>query len=120
LAAVWLVCLAVFVPLVVVRDAPPAPSATASLGRIVVVAAPGERLSSPRFAETAEVAWCGTEETPTNRLPQSDPLAKNTVRVFYAYPSDVSDRFATLADSIVTDIAAVDAWWRTQDSRVLR
>jgi hypothetical protein len=85
-------------------------------GRLVIVgAAQGHHLSSAR-AEAATVAWCGTGETPDDRLPQSDALATSTIRVFYAYPSDSPDRFGELADAIVSDIAAADTWWRAQDS----
>ena len=90
----------------------PVPSVS---GRLVVVRAPGQLLSASPSSRAAAVAWCGSGETADNRLPQSDPLATSTVRVFYAYPSDVADRFATVADSIVSDVAAADAWWREQD-----
>jgi len=62
------------------------------------------------------VAWCGSGETAENRSPQSDPLAQSAIRVFYAYPADVPDRFPTLADAIVSDVAAIDAWWQGQDA----
>ena len=77
--------------------------------------------SAARTLSRGETAWCGTGETPDNRLPQTDALSPSTIRVFYAYPTDAPDRFAAVADSITADVAAVDAWWRAQDpARELR
>ena len=60
-------------------------------------------------------AWCGNGETPDNRLPQSGSSGASTIRVLFAYPADSPDRFGSLAGAIVTDVAAIDGWWRGQD-----
>lgn len=37
------------------------------------------------------------------------------IHVVYSFPSDGADRFAQVAQAIVSDLAAVDAWWVGQD-----
>jgi Divergent InlB B-repeat domain len=58
--------------------------------------------------------WCGNDVAEANRLPEI--VAGNQVHVVYAFPSDGADRFSQLANGIVTDLEAMDAWWRSQDS----
>ncbi len=87
-------------------------------GRLVlvfaaVVAVAGAFTLSARAA--VPVTWCGGSSVAnTDRKP--DLLAGNEVNVIYAHPSDASDRLGQFASSITTDIAAIDAWWRKQDS----
>lgn len=66
-------------------------------------------------AASAPVTWCGSGETPDNRLPQRDAVPSSTIRVLYAFPVDVPSRFGELAGAIVSDVAALDGWWRLQD-----
>jgi hypothetical protein len=50
-----------------------------------------------------------------------DLLAGRLVDVLYAHPSDGANRFASLVTPIVSDVAAIDAWWRRLDpGRTLR
>lgn len=58
--------------------------------------------------------WCGAAEASTDRPDALDNAFQ--VHVIYAYPADGSDRFASLALGISRDIAAIDTWWRAQDS----
>lgn len=57
--------------------------------------------------------WCGTDSVATDRVPEA--VAGEQIHVIYAIPAEGPDRFAELASPIVTDLAAVDAWWRSQD-----
>jgi PKD repeat protein len=67
----------------------------------------------------ASVRWCGNDSISANRLP--DLVAGNQVHVIYAIPSDGANRFPETAQAIVSDLAAIDAWWRGQDpTRTLR
>jgi hypothetical protein len=56
--------------------------------------------------------WCGTGETGADR-----PSTVNGAQIhaLYALPSDGVDRFAEIAKGLADDVAAIDAWWRTQD-----
>jgi hypothetical protein len=65
----------------------------------------------PHAARAA--TWCGTDAAGTDREPEA--VASNQIHVIYALPSDGTDRFSLDAGLIVSDIAAMDAWWRTQD-----
>jgi hypothetical protein len=93
----------------VVTDAPSA-SPAASGSALLARASSTSAVSGP-----ATVTWCGTGETPDNRLPQQDTLSPSAVRVLYAFPADVPDRLVELADAITSDVAAIDRWWRLQD-----
>lgn len=75
-------------------------------------AATRSTLSGPA---TPALAWCGTGETPENRLPQSTLPSADTIRIGYAVPADAPDRFGELANGIVSDISAIDQWWQSQD-----
>jgi hypothetical protein len=81
---------------------------------VVVVAlgvAPGAGASTP-------VPWCGVPDS-SDRLPDATPGF--AVHVMYVRPPDVPDRIALWAPRIVGDVAAIDAWWRSQDpTRALR
>jgi hypothetical protein len=81
---------------------------------VVVVAA----LAAPTFASArppATFAWCGTDETQQNRVPDLEVSKAEQVRVFYAIPSDGTDNFQATASGIVNDVAWIDQWWQTQD-----
>ena len=69
-------------------------------------------------ASAAAVAWCGSGETSGNRPDSADVAlsSANLVHVSYVVPSDGADRFATFAPAIVSDLAALDAWWQAQDA----
>jgi hypothetical protein len=74
---------------------------------VALVAAPPAHASTP-------IPWCGTAPTALDRLPDSTP--GYAVHVTYVHPAGFPDRFAEWAPRIVGDIAAIDAWWRTQDA----
>lgn len=57
--------------------------------------------------------WCGTDVSAFDRAPDASPAFE--IHVIYAYPADAPDRFAGWAPRIVGDMAAIDAWWRSQD-----
>jgi hypothetical protein len=86
-----------------------------SPARSVTLLGPSGSAASSSFAHLATLEWCGSGETPDNRLPQVDPLTSSTVRVFYAFPSDTPSRFESVAGAIVSDVAAIDRWWREED-----
>jgi Divergent InlB B-repeat domain len=67
----------------------------------------------PFAAHRSTQGWCGTGTATTDRTP--DAVSAAQVHVIYAVPADGVDRFASLAGAIVTDLAAVDGWWRQQD-----
>ena len=70
-------------------------------------------------AAVAPVTWCGADAAAADRVP--DAAAGFQWHVVYAVPSDGTDRFASLASGIATDLASIDAWWNGQDaSRRLR
>jgi hypothetical protein len=64
-------------------------------------------------AAVAPVRWCGADEATADRL--NDRAGGPQVHVIYAIPADGQDRFSALASALPTDVAAIDAWWRTQD-----
>jgi hypothetical protein len=62
--------------------------------------------------------WCGTDEVQVDR---ADAVASNQIHIIYGFPSDGPDRFGAKAPLIVSDLAAIDGWWRQQDpSRTIR
>jgi hypothetical protein len=62
--------------------------------------------------------WCVGDVTSADR---PDAVTGPQLHVVYAFPSDVGGGAATWASQIVTDLEAVDAWWRGQDpARTLR
>src|SRR5205807_932869 len=65
-----------------------------------------------RAAAASPVTWCGSGPSPVDREPSVEVSSPNQVHVVYAVPSDATDRFATLASPIATDISAIDAWWQ--------
>ena len=88
---------------------------TAALAQAQVVGGTDVAILAAPLLESTLVTWCGTGETSDNRLPQNGSLTSSTIRVFYAFPADAPDSFATLADAMVSDVAAIDSWWRGQD-----
>lgn len=68
------------------------------------------------------VDWCGAgQATTVDRKPDADLASPRQVHVTYAIPADAPDQFGTRASQITTDAAAMDAWWRGQDtSRTIR
>lgn len=64
-------------------------------------------------AAVAPVRWCGADEASSDRL--NDRAGGRQVHVIYSTPADGEDRFGAFASGLATDIAAIDAWWRTQD-----
>jgi hypothetical protein len=73
----------------------------------------GATLAPPAAAAPIPVQWCGTDAAPADRKP--DLRGGNTVHVIYAVPSDGPEQFGAYVHKIVTDLGAVDAWWRRQD-----
>jgi Divergent InlB B-repeat domain len=66
------------------------------------------------FVPAAHAAsWCGTDAVGADREPEA--VSARQVHVIYAFPLDGTDRFASSAGPIVSDIGAIDAWWRNQD-----
>jgi hypothetical protein len=59
------------------------------------------------------IAWCGSDESQADRLP--DAVSSYQIHVVYAYPSDGPDRFGSLAGPIASAINAIDVWWTGQD-----
>ena len=57
--------------------------------------------------------WCGIGSSDVDRLPDATPGF--AVHVAYVRPPGAADRLAEWAPRIVGDIAAIDAWWRSQD-----
>ena len=57
--------------------------------------------------------WCGIGSSDADRLPDATPGF--AVHVAYVRPPGGADRLAEWAPRIVGDIAAIDAWWRSQD-----
>jgi Divergent InlB B-repeat domain len=64
-------------------------------------------------AAAVPVQWCGTDAASADRKP--DLRGGNSVHVIYAVPSDGQEQFGAYVHRIVTDLGAVDAWWRRQD-----
>jgi hypothetical protein len=77
---------------------------------LAVVAALGS--AAPAEASTP-MPWCGIGSSDVDRLP--DATLGFAVHVAYVRPPGATDRLAEWAPRIVGDIAAIDAWWRSQD-----
>jgi hypothetical protein len=81
---------------------------------LAVVAALG---SAPPAQASTPMPWCGSSgigSSQVDRLPDATPGF--AVHVAYVRPPGAADRLAEWAPRIVGDIAAIDAWWRSQDS----
>lgn len=90
-----------------------APGAAGLLVLAVAVAVALAFAPAGRAADSPS-RWCGPGETAVD-LPDTSPNAFQ-IHVVYAYPADATSRFATLAAGIARDVAAIDTWWRAQDS----
>ena len=77
-----------------------------ALALLVCVVAPG------RANAATPLPWCGNDLSAFDR---SDPAPAFGVHVIYASPAGAPDRFAEWAPRLVGDVAAIDAWWRSQD-----
>jgi hypothetical protein len=80
---------------------------------VVLLAAAVIATGSPA-AHGAELPaqWCGTDEVSANR---PDVVMGDQIQVVYMVAAEQPDRFFEYAPLIAREIAAVDAWWRTQD-----
>ena len=78
------------------------------------VAAAAVLLVPPAPAAITPLRWCGNDAVQSDRL--QDRMGGEQIHVIYAIPADGADRFAELASLIATDVAAIDAWWRREDS----
>jgi len=68
--------------------------------------------AAPSKVFRSTVDWCGTDTASTDR---PDAVPGRQIHIIYAFPSDGTDRFSSLAGPISSDVAAMDAWWRQQD-----
>jgi hypothetical protein len=80
----------------------------AATATAAIVLAAGPALSAHEGAPTR---WCGTPVT----ADQPDTISAFLVHVVYAVPADAPDRFAERALPILSDVAAIESWWRRQD-----
>jgi len=69
--------------------------------------------AAPAHASTP-MPWCGTDSSLVDRLPDVTP--GYAVHVLYVRPPSGADRFGAIAPRIVGDVAAIEAWWRSQDA----
>ncbi len=69
--------------------------------------------AAPAHASTP-LPWCGTDSSAADRQP--DATLGFAVHVAYVRPPGEPDRFAEFAPRIVGDVAAMEAWWRSQDA----
>ena len=69
--------------------------------------------TAPAPASTP-LPWCGTDSSHVDRLP--DATLGYAVHVLYVRAPGQDDRLAELAPRFVGDVAAMDAWWRSQDA----
>jgi len=69
--------------------------------------------AAPAQASTP-LPWCGTDSSAADRQP--DATLGFAVHLAYVHPPGEPDRFAELAPRIVGDVAAIEAWWRSQDA----
>ncbi len=69
--------------------------------------------AAPAHASTP-MPWCGTSSSSFDRLPDATP--GYAVHVLYLRAPNGLDRFGAFAPRIVGDVAAIEAWWRSQDS----
>src|SRR5438128_4264072 len=69
------------------------------------------RVVAPR----ALANWCGAGAEAAANRPDTSLSSPNVIHVSYAVPSDGTDRFASFADGIKSDVDAIGAWWGGQD-----
>ena len=70
--------------------------------------------SAPPAQASTPLPWCGSGPGGADRVPDATPGF--AIHVAYVRPSGAPDRLAEWAPRIVGDVAAIDAWWRSQDS----
>lgn len=80
---------------------------TASALLVLALAPAGRAADSPS-------RWCGPVEAAADLADTGGNAYE--VHVVYAIPADGTDRFASLSLGIARDVAAIDTWWRAQDS----
>ncbi len=69
------------------------------------------------FIARPALDWCGAGQPAVfNRTPDTDLSAIRQVHVSYVIPADAPNRVGSRAGPIATDVAAIDSWWRAQDS----
>ena len=81
---------------------------------VVLVCLLGAFGASPAADASTPIPWCGTDVVAADRQP--DPNPGFDVHVIYAHAPGSPDRFLEWAPRIAGDVAAIDAWWRTQDA----
>ena len=81
---------------------------------LVVLCLLGALWASPAADASTPIPWCGTDVVATDRQPDLNPGFD--VHVIYAHAPGSPDRFLEWAPRIAGDVAAIDAWWRTQDA----
>jgi hypothetical protein len=86
--------------------------ALAALAALASVAAP--LADAQPGARVTELAASGSCVTPTSR-DQPDAVSAFLIHVVYAVPSDEPDRFGERVQRILSDLATIDAWWRSED-----
>ncbi len=69
--------------------------------------------AAPAHASTP-LPWCGTSSWRIDRVPDATP--GYAVHVLYVRAPGGADRFGAFAPKIVGDVAAIEAWWRSQDA----
>jgi hypothetical protein len=74
----------------------------------------GALWGSPAADASTPIPWCGTDVVAADRQPDLNPGFD--VHVIYAHAPGTPDRFLEWAPRIAGDVAAIDAWWRTQDA----
>ncbi len=78
-----------------------------------VAAAAAVLAYAPAAFAASPVPWCGTQQTPADRLPEA--VAGAQLHVIYAVPTDGTDASAQWAPLVAGDMAEIDGWWRAQD-----
>lgn len=72
-------------------------------------------LAAPaRGQASTPLPWCGTDLSAIDRAP--DAVPGYAVHVAYVFPPGAPDRFSDWAPRLTGDVAAIEAWWRSQDA----
>ncbi len=79
--------------------------------RLAVVAAVAASLWLAPGALAA--GWCGSGESPTDRV---DVTTGEQVHLLYVIPADGTDNFAGVANRMADDMTSIDTWWSGQDA----
>jgi hypothetical protein len=82
------------------------------LGLVTLAAAVALGAAAPAHA-SSPLPWCGTTSASADRLP--DATQAYSIHAAYVRATGAPDRFGEWAPRIVGDVAAMDAWWRSQD-----